>query len=306
MNILYATDGSDSSGTAGRLLASLPLPTDAQVTVLSTGSSDEWVESMIFTETSAQEVRLAWRHAEKAATLLDHCGLRICHEIGSGDAVTAILERAEMDHADLIVISSHEKRAIERFLIGSVSEHVARFAHTSVLVARKDQIRRVVVGVDGSASSEHALDALTELPLPAGIAVTFVYVAPLDDKELPSSVAFYPEYAKLAKDYRAERRAVAEHIVDHARQRLRAAGHRAEVDIRWGTPADQLIGAVRELGADLLVVGSANRSVMGRLFVGSVSGRVLSHAPCSVLVARPVGIPAIKTLPASEVAGAGV
>jgi nucleotide-binding universal stress UspA family protein len=96
----------------------------------------------------------------------------------------------------------------------------------------------------------------------------------------------------------------AEHILDRAAQRLRAAGRRAEVAIRWGAPADQLIAAAYEGDADLIVVGSANRSTLGRLFLGSVSGRVLSHAPFSVLVARSAAIPAVVEVPVSAAAGA--
>ena len=47
-----------------------------------------------------------------------------------------------------------------------------------------------------------------------------------------------------------------------------------------------MIALAREIGADLIVTGAANKSALGRLFLGSVSGRLLSHAPCSVLVFR--------------------
>jgi hypothetical protein len=47
-----------------------------------------------------------------------------------------------------------------------------------------------------------------------------------------------------------------------------------------------VIALAREIGADLIVTGAANKSALGRLFLGSVSGRLLSHAPCSVLIAR--------------------
>jgi nucleotide-binding universal stress UspA family protein len=75
-------------------------------------------------------------------------------------------------------------------------------------------------------------------------------------------------------------------IARHAQERLRAGGRAAEVAVRCGAPADELIATAKETGADLIVVGAANRSALGRLFLGSVSGRLLSHAPCSVLIAR--------------------
>jgi nucleotide-binding universal stress UspA family protein len=304
MNILYATDGSDGARTAGRLLASLPLPPGARITVLSAISSDDWVESMIFADTSVQEVKTAQRHAEEAASALGYTDpLPIARGIGSGSAAAAILDQAEANAADLIVVGSHGMGAMERFLIGSVSERVARYAHTSVLVARRDRVERVIVAVDGSESSEQALDAVARLPLPAESTLSFVYVAPIDDKEVPASRSFYPEYAGLSREYRAERRAAAERILGHAEQRLRAAGQRAEVSIRWGDPAGQLIAAAQEWGADLIITGSANRSTLGRLFLGSVSGYILGHAPCSVLVARLARAPEMVEVPETELAG---
>jgi len=320
MNILYATDGSDCARTAGRLLASLPLPADAHITILSAVPGDVWVESMLFTDTSAQEHQLAQRlaecQAERGAALLGQCGVPVDCSVGRQDAAAAILERAEADHADLIVVGSHGKGTIERFLVGSVSEHVARHAQRSVLVARRDKVERVIVGIDGSEASEHALDALARLPLPAETLVTVVYVAPWYEGQKAVSPSSHREEEALAEKSDTEPGsrgwttvvprpgALAERIAAHAERRLRAAGRLAEVCIRHGLPAEQLIAATRELGADLIVVGSANRSGLDRFFLGSVSASVLHHAPCSVLIARSAPVPAIVEGPASELAGA--
>jgi nucleotide-binding universal stress UspA family protein len=310
MNILYATDGSGGARTAGRLLASLPLPADTQVTVLSALDHDLWAESMIFTDTSVQEHRrargLAEQHADEGAALLSPCGWRVARSLGGEEAAVAILHRAEADGADLIVLGSHNRHGMERVVIGSVSEHVARYAHTSVLVARNDAVKRVMIAIDGSASSEHALDALAHLPLPAGTSLTLLYVAPVHERPRPA-----PQMSALGDETQvteseSEAPGVAEQIIAHAAQRLRAGGRRADLRLGCGHPAEQILAAAREMEADLVVVGSANRSVLGRLVAGSVSGRVLSHAPCSVLVARPTFAPARAEVFASGVASARV
>jgi nucleotide-binding universal stress UspA family protein len=309
MNILYATDGSDCARIAGRLLASLPLPRDTRITVLSAVPGDDWVESMLFTDTSAQEHqparRLAQWHAERGAALLGQCSVPVDCSVGREGAESAILHRAEADQADLIVVGCHGKGAIERLLVGSISERVARHARRSVLVARRDKVERVIVAVDGSESSEHALDALARLPLPRETRVTVVYVAPWYEGQKAISRRSYREDEILAEKADTEPGG-AERIVANAEQRLRAAGRAAEVCIRGGLPAEQLIAAARELGADLIVVGSANRTGLDRLFLGSVSTSVLHHAPCSVLIARSAPMPAIVEAPASGVAGASV
>jgi nucleotide-binding universal stress UspA family protein len=119
--------------------------------------------------------------------------------------------------------------------------------------------------IDGSASSERALDVLTRLPLLANSLVSVVYVTPVTQMEEPVSWLSHLDAAGLAGEQRAERGVTPESVVRHD---------------------EQLNAVAQGTGDDLVVVGSANRTSLGRLFLGSVSGRVLSHAPCAVLVAR--------------------
>jgi hypothetical protein len=50
--------------------------------------------------------------------------------------------------------------------------------------------------------------------------------------------------------------------------------------------AEEVIGLAEELEADLIVVGTRGRSVIGRALMGSVSDSVVRQAPCPVVVAR--------------------
>jgi nucleotide-binding universal stress UspA family protein len=70
--------------------------------------------------------------------------------------------------------------------------------------------------------------------------------------------------------------------------RMRDAPENAEchVHTRIGDAADELVKAAQELGADLLVIGSHNRSRIERIFVGSVAQKVLHNARCPVFIAR--------------------
>jgi nucleotide-binding universal stress UspA family protein len=153
-------------------------------------------------------------------------------------------------------------------------------------VARGDHLKRAIVAVDGSESSHHALDALPHLPLLSDVELVLLHVQ--RPGELPSPMQLGPglSWEAMIDRYDEIQSAAAERIVHHAQAHLRHAGREAAVETRFGAPADELVNAVQETSADLLVVGAANRSALGRLFLGSVSSRVLTHAPCSVLVAR--------------------
>ena len=60
----------------------------------------------------------------------------------------------------------------------------------------------------------------------------------------------------------------------------------ATADVREGEPADEIVRAAEEAGADLIVVGTRGMTGLRRLLLGSVARRVLYRAKCSVLIAR--------------------
>lgn len=72
----------------------------------------------------------------KTAALLRAQGLQVTTSVELGNPKSKIIEDAAEWHADLIVLGSHGQTGLERFLIGSVSDTVARHAHCSVQIVR--------------------------------------------------------------------------------------------------------------------------------------------------------------------------
>ena len=73
---------------------------------------------------------------EKAAGALRSAGINMTTAIVQGEAKSIILDDAKAWGADLIVLGSHGRKGLERFLVGSVSEAVLRHAHCSVEIVR--------------------------------------------------------------------------------------------------------------------------------------------------------------------------
>ncbi|HKB29092.1 MAG TPA: universal stress protein [Candidatus Limnocylindrales bacterium] len=63
-------------------------------------------------------------------------GVTVSFLIWDGPAGEAIVEVATNEQVDMVVVGSHGRRAVGRFLVGSVSEHVVRHAPCPVLVVR--------------------------------------------------------------------------------------------------------------------------------------------------------------------------
>jgi nucleotide-binding universal stress UspA family protein len=82
------------------------------------------------------ETKQAESLVSKTAELLRSKGLKASGAVEQGDAKSKILDAANDWRADLIVLGSHGRKGLDRFLLGSVSEAVARHAHCSVEIVR--------------------------------------------------------------------------------------------------------------------------------------------------------------------------
>ena len=69
------------------------------------------------------------------------------------------------------------------------------------------------------------------------------------------------------------------------RQIAADAGVEAEITVRLGHPANQILDLAEETNADLIIIAS-HRPGLQDYFIGSTAGRVVRHATCSVLVTR--------------------
>src|SRR5208283_6218523 len=73
---------------------------------------------------------------ERIAKELRSAGFKVDTAVEIGDIRERIIDSAADWHADLIVLGSHGRRGIQRFLLGSVAEFVARHANCSVEIVR--------------------------------------------------------------------------------------------------------------------------------------------------------------------------
>jgi nucleotide-binding universal stress UspA family protein len=72
----------------------------------------------------------------KTAAFLRAQGLQVTTSVELGNPKSKIIGDAAEWHADLIALGSHGQTGLERFLMGSVSDTVARHAHCSVQIVR--------------------------------------------------------------------------------------------------------------------------------------------------------------------------
>lgn len=141
MKMLLATDGSEFSRLALEKAAELAQATRSEIVVLSVSQLVNLgtVGPMVYAPESAFEVPTKEESEgilQEVAEYLDKRGIAHRTLRVIGQPAEAILHTAEEEHADLIVMGSHGRTGLQRFLLGSVSNQVVSHSSVSVLVAR--------------------------------------------------------------------------------------------------------------------------------------------------------------------------
>lgn len=156
---------------------------------------------------------------------------------------------------------------------------------------------KILIGYDGSACSNAALDDLKLAGLPEEkveavvMSIAEVWLPPPPENESLSEYAMdLQTHPQPFKAYQTHAKAVteAEAFAKHARRRLRQMfpDWRVSGEANCGSPAWEIMTKAGEMNADLIVLGSHGRSAVGRFFLGSISQKVLTEADCSVRIAR--------------------
>ena len=297
MRVLLAVDGSTASDRAAALVANLTWPAGSTIRVLTAypGTAAMFSEpglvmaADVIQETEDAMAAEARRLVEDAARKFSGPDISVETQVLRERAGTAILDEAARN-VDLIVLGNRGRGPFESAVLGSVCAEVVNASHRPVLVARRDRIKRVLLGVDGSPDAEAAIEVVRHWSILHGARVLVFSVVDADPEWNPwlqgedlreahvaGKAYLHGRHEALAKDTAAD---------------LSSAGIQVEYSVQDGSAAHQLVEAAVNWDADLIVVGHHGRSGLERLLVGSVARSVLYHAPCSVLVVPQAPTPA--------------
>jgi nucleotide-binding universal stress UspA family protein len=290
MNLLLAVDASSASQAAVAQVAARPWPADSQVQVLTVVENPEFLTLGL----ASDELKARAQHlADAAATLLRSHRLRAKAVVAVGDPKTVILDHAVAMHADLIVVGANGLGAVERFLLGSVSRAVLRFAPCSVALVRETAAGggagcKVLLAVDGSESSRHAAEALAARPWPNGTEIRVFSVVELGMSALQGAFEIPGLDTTHLESQRAAAMKRTEEAIDSALKILEAAGLTTaeSISVLAASPKELILQEAAEWTADLIVLGSHGSSGLSRFLIGSTSETVATHAACSVEVVR--------------------
>jgi nucleotide-binding universal stress UspA family protein len=206
-----------------------------------------------------------------------------------GDPAEEIVDYADKQKFDLIILSTQGKSGIKRWAMGNVANKVVRATRKQVLIIRakgpkpdvyRDSLTKVLVPVDGSRESESILMYVTEMSTKLNLEVTLLHIWPRHtDIYSPTSFKTREKIEKREKEY-------VQRLVD----RLKNEGINASGDFRevmQGSEAEEIIKLAEEGEFSMVAMATHGRSGVGRWIFGSNAEKVLNEGSTPLLLVRP-------------------
>lgn len=199
----------------------------------------------------------------------------------TGSAPAVIVDVAERENVDLVLLAARGLSGLEEVLLGSVSHAVVAHATCPVLVVRDAVrgLRRALVAVQDAEDAASALHFLRKAPFREPPEVTLLHVLPLHPPR-------WPIHLPGAEAHRDAVAARAREFLNDALRELVHARIPATSKLLLGRPATTILEELEAGGHELVVVGTHRKSAARRLLLGSVSGAVVHRTRRPVLVLR--------------------
>ncbi|HEV8240152.1 MAG TPA: universal stress protein [Thermoanaerobaculia bacterium] len=264
-NILHPTDLGESGHSALSLATTLARQLWATLHVLHVEAPAKRGEA------AAELKRIAAAHRE----------LPLVAVTRSGPLPSAsILEYADENGSDLIVMAATRLHRGFGHLLGSVAREVIEGSDLPVLTVRGGedharQLKRVLVPVDFSSATHEAVDVAAEIVRGVGGEVILLHVLP-EPHHAPLPARWAHWHSRQKAQAEAELRSL-EATLD--------SGVRTSTRIRAGSPVDEIVRCAAELDVDLVVIAS-HASTGHRAVGGSVAEEVQRFATTPVLLMK--------------------
>jgi nucleotide-binding universal stress UspA family protein len=277
--ILVAVDGSESSRNA--LLQAFRLAVDEKcwITVTSVVPPYEGEIEIL----GVKDIRAALRkpcedaldEARKLAETERALIKTVCEE---GDIHERIVDLADAENCDLIIMGRRGIRPVELMLVGVVTARVIGHTQRDVLVVpngTKVGWKTIVLATDGSRYSAAAAEHAIEFAKAYGGELRVLSVVDVPTEFYAEAPAAVEDLVRKAKGFVAD-----------VKKQAEAAGVKTETYVGEAEAYQAINNLAREQKADMIVLGSHGRTGLRRLLMGSVTEKVIGYAPCPVLVVK--------------------
>jgi nucleotide-binding universal stress UspA family protein len=278
--LLVAFDGSESSRNALRQAIRLAIKEGAFLKVITVTPGYEGELDL----TGIRDVKgllegPARKLLEEAGEIAAAEGFGVETAVEEGTIHERIVETAEKENFDLIIVGRRGLSRLERMLMGSVTSRVIGSARKDVLVVPRDSEigwEHILVATDGSEYGTAASARAINFARFYGGDLTAVSVVDVTD-----------ELFILAPDMVEKMVEQAKSLLEEFRNKAESSGIKTEVIVREGSAFRKILEIAHEKKASVIFMGSHGRRGIAKLLMGSVTEKVIGHATCPVIVIKP-------------------
>lgn len=200
-------------------------------------------------------------------------GLQLEYRVVQVQPAQAILETSRQERVGMIVMGTHGRSGLQRFLLGSVTEDVVENTSVPLLTVREmkgqgaeiwesgnlPRVRSILCPVNISAVSKTALGHAVSVARQTASSLSVIFIA--ED---------------------APEKEVAPQLADWIKEVVGSYPH--ETIVTRGHAAEKILSALKTGEFDLVVLGAQHQPFFGSTFLGRTTELVLRHAPVPVLV----------------------
>lgn len=219
--------------------------------------------------------------SSRLATMAESAELKgISHEVllGHGEVAEELNKMVKEHQIDLLVLATHGRRGLRRFLLGSMAEEIWRTAECPVLTvgpraldrpAEEIALQQILYPTDLSAESFAAAPFALSFALEYGSRLTVLHVVP---------AAIRTSARLLARAFRDE--------LQETFPSETVPWCEPDCLVESGDPAETILKIARERKADLIVLGVRSPEALAKQHMSNVAYPVVAGADCPVLTVR--------------------
>ncbi|QQK74681.1 universal stress protein [Salicibibacter cibarius] len=287
--ILAVVDGSEQSNRALKQASQTAVQHSAGLVIAHVIDTRSFPRTSPYGDTLWDEIKKnANELVENSKMQAEALGVKdIRTVVQSGNPRIEIPERFVVDYdADLLVVGGSGLNTVERMLVGSVTEACVRRASSDVLTVKTETdaavYRNILVAVDGSEQSEHALVKAIDVAKTHEATLKIAHVVEVQGGPYTYDVLVMERLNESDKDIEQKE------MLEKYKQKAEDQGVKdVETILHYGNPrleVPQTLTVQNDI--DLLVTAATGRGALKRLFTGSVAHASIHHTPSDVLTVR--------------------
>ncbi len=293
--IMVPLDGSELAEVALPYAEGLAGKLKAELILLSVCSEPDPIFAAFGDDIQSRQAE-AEQYLQRLAESLGERNIVARSEVKVGNDASTIVDTSEDEGVDLIVIATHGRSGVARWVLGSTADKVLQATRKPVFLirAKEDQpdVRQtgilfsILVPLDGSERGESVISHVGDLAYEFDSEIILFTAVPREKYVRPVGTEGQYEIVPYSDEVMQSLLADSREYLEKVKDRLSGKGLAVVADVEMGDPAEGIINKAEEHHANLVAMCTHGRSGVDRWAYGSVATKVLNAGTTPLLLVR--------------------